>query len=58
MLWYNKDGGKYYHAEKECPEINEKYYESMASFKYSQLNEAPFKELLPHAACNAPKRPE
>lgn len=55
-LWYNPDGGEYYHAEQKCTKINEKYYSKMKSFEYSELEkDSKLKKLNACAECNAPK---
>lgn len=54
-LWHNADGGKYYHAEQKCSEINSKYYDKMKSFTFGQLSEKEYSKLLPCSTCNAPK---
>ncbi|MBN1777338.1 MAG: hypothetical protein JW811_04370 [Clostridiales bacterium] len=53
LLYYNPNGGKYYHADPECSSVNEKYL-PMASFTYGELNESPYNSLLPCLKCNAP----
>ena len=53
LLYYNADGGSYYHADPECSSVNEKYL-PMASFTYGELNEAPYSSLRPCLKCNAP----
>lgn len=55
-LWYNSEGGSFYHAVEKCSEINEKYYKSMKEFTYSLLNESPYNKLKPCSACSAPKK--
>lgn len=55
LLYYNANGGKYYHADPECSAVNSKYL-PMASFTYGQLSEAPYSSLLPCLKCNAPTK--
>jgi len=55
-LYYNPDGGSYYHASAECSKVSTKYRPLKASFKYSQLNDAQYKSLVPCTGCNAPNR--
>jgi len=52
-LWYNSDGGSFYHSVKDCTEINlAKYANKMKSFPYSELSK--HSNLKPCSACNAP----
>ena len=53
VLYYNADGGSYYHADPECSSVNEKYL-PMASFTYGELSESPYNSLTPCLKCNAP----
>ncbi len=55
-LWYNPDGGKFYHLEQKCADIKESYYKLMKSFKFSQLSESTFAKLRPCPTCKAPKK--
>ena len=54
-LYYNADGGKYYHADPSCSSVNEKYL-PMSSFTYGELNDSPYKSLRPCLVCNAPTK--
>ena len=51
-LYYNKDGGSYYHAEAECSLVGKKFL-PMASFTYSDLSKSPFNKLKPCDNCGA-----
>ncbi len=55
-LYYNDDGGTFYHADPQCPKVNAKYL-PMVSFYYKDLNTTKFKNLLPCPSCHAPDRP-
>ncbi len=55
-LYYNKDGGKKYHIDKECGSVDKKYL-PLASFTYGDINTSKFKALIPCTICNAPSRP-
>jgi len=57
VLYYNPNGGKYYHADPECEAVNEKYL-PMATFTYGEINDAPYSALTPCLKCNAPSRPD
>ena len=52
-LYYNADGGKYYHADPNCSAVNEKFL-PMAGFLYSELDNAPYNALQPCLKCGAP----
>lgn len=54
-IYYNKDGGKYYHAEAECPSVAKEYL-PLASFQYKDINKSPYTRLVPCEKCNAPHR--
>lgn len=54
-LYYNKDGGKYYHAEAECSTVAKEYL-PLASFTYGNINKSPYTRLVPCEKCNAPDR--
>lgn len=55
-LYYNKDGGKRYHADKECSSVERKYL-PLASFTYGNLSKSPYNKLVPCEVCGAPARP-
>jgi len=57
ILYYNSDGGSYYHTQEHCPSIAEEYYKKMKSFYYGDLNNSKFKKLKPCSKCDAPSRP-
>ena len=56
MLYYNKDGGSYYHADKNCSKVADKYLPLTGTFKYSELNDGKYKNLKPCDKCNPPER--
>lgn len=56
-LYYNKDGGKRYHADKECSTVERKYL-PLASFTYKDLSKSPYNKLVPCEKCGAPAKPE
>ena len=56
VLYYNPDGGKYYHAKANCPAVAEQYW-PLAQFYYSDLNTTKFKNLIRCPKCNPPARP-
>ncbi|MDD3337134.1 MAG: hypothetical protein PHI98_16755 [Eubacteriales bacterium] len=55
MLYYNPDGGNYYHLDPNCESIKEEYRPLQGSFPYSELGILPeSKSLLPCIKCGAP----
>lgn len=52
-LYYNANGGKYYHADPNCAAVNPKFL-PMASFLYKELDDDPYKSLQPCLKCGAP----
>ena len=57
LLYYNANGGKYYHADPECIAVNTKYL-PMATFTFGELGNKPYSSLQPCLKCNAPTRPK
>ncbi len=55
-LYYNKEGGTYYHIDKNCTSVNKKYL-PLTNFNYQDLNKSTFKNLVPCPVCHAPERP-
>ncbi len=55
-LYYNPGKGEYYHLDQNCKRIAEKYLPLQGHFKYSQINDEPYKKLKPCAICGAPYR--
>lgn len=58
VLWYNSKGGLYYHAVKNCTSIAERYWSTMSSFKYGNINGTTYVKLKPCPICSAPARPK
>ncbi|MBQ8536446.1 MAG: hypothetical protein IJ461_03465, partial [Clostridia bacterium] len=56
-LYYNSEGGSYYHTQEQCSSISPEYYSKMRSFYYQDLDGAKFKHLKPCTKCDAPSRP-
>ena len=52
-LYYNANGGKYYHIDPNCSAVNPKFL-PMASFLYSELDDDPYSSLEPCLKCGAP----
>ncbi|MGN1021375.1 MAG: L,D-transpeptidase family protein [Aristaeellaceae bacterium] len=49
-LYYNPDGGKYYHSSPTCMEVNEKYW-PLTAFTYGELEDEGFAKLTRCKAC-------
>ena len=56
-LYYNTEGGQYYHLDPNCPSIAEKFRPIRGIFLYSQLTEMPYRFLKRCRICGAPERP-
>ena len=57
VLYYNPDGGSYYHADANCSKIDKRYLPLQGQFLYSQINESFYKDLQQCVWCSSPKRP-
>ena len=55
-LYYNPDGGMFYHLDPCCPSISQLYTPLQNSFTYAQVNDLPYRTLIPCKKCNAPRR--
>lgn len=55
-LYYNADGGTFYHVDNNCPSIHKDYLPLTASFTYSQVNESQYSKLQPCGTCHSPSR--
>ncbi len=58
MLYYSPEGGRYYHADRNCKTVHEQYLPLTGSFTYAELEDEPYKDLQPCGVCGAPLRPE
>ena len=56
ILYYNPDGGSYYHADPNCQAVAEKYRPLSGTFTFGQLNEPAYAELKCCQRCAAPMR--
>jgi len=54
-LYFNKDGGKYYHAIENCSTVKEKYL-PLSSFTYAELDSEAYSGLEPCHGCAPVKR--
>ena len=53
-LYYNPDGGKYYHATSTCEAVDQRYW-PLTGFSSDLLNSAQFNKLRPCPKCNPPQ---
>ncbi len=56
LVYYNPQGGKYYHVADTCPDVASQY-EPLTALYYKDLNSSNFKNLQPCPGCGAPARP-
>lgn len=56
-LYYNPDGGSYYHKNENCSKVAIKYLPLKGTFLYSQITDPAYANLVPCDKCNPPNRP-
>jgi hypothetical protein len=56
VLYYNPDGGSYYHADPNCEAVAEKYRPLSGTFTFGQINEPAYADLKCCQRCAAPMR--
>ena len=56
VLYYNTNGGEFYHRDQNCKRINERYLPLQGHFTYAELDKEPYSKLKPCAICGAPSR--
>ena len=56
-VYYNPDGGIYYHADAYCPSVNKKYT-PLTPIPFEKINTQAYANLMRCRKCNAPERPE
>lgn len=56
ILYYNADGGRYYHIDPNCPSVGAKYRPLTAMFYYRDVSTTKLKNLIPCPECKAPAR--
>lgn len=54
-LYYNPDGGKYYHSAEACYAVKDKYL-PLTAFRYDELEEEPYSALTACPNCAPPRR--
>lgn len=52
-LYYNPNGGRYFHTLSNCDAIDPKYWDGMVSFMGDELDDAPYNALRPCQMCDA-----
>ncbi len=57
-LYYNTNGGEYYHLDPNCKIINPKYLPLGGTFTYGQILDDPYSKLKPCNVCGAPLPPD
>ena len=56
-LYYNPEGGSYYHKNENCSKVAVKYLPLKGTFLYSQITDPAYSNLVPCDKCNPPNRP-
>lgn len=56
VLYYNPDGGSYYHIDQNCPSTKAKFLPFKGQFTFAQINEKEYASLSPCDECGAPLR--
>lgn len=55
LLYYNPEGGRYYHLDPRCPSIANKYLPLAGVLTYGQLGDGAFRSLQPCPFCIIPE---
>ncbi len=58
VLYYQPDGGEYYHLDQNCVSVHPVFLPLQGSFLYSELEDEPYRELKRCNVCGAPFRSE
>ena len=56
VLYYNPDGGSFYHRDQNCKKIAEKFLPLKGHFTYAEINDEKYQKLNPCVICGAPPR--
>jgi hypothetical protein len=56
VLFYNQDGGQYYHLDANCASVADRYKPLTAMFYFRDVSNDTFKNLIPCPVCKAPAR--
>ena len=54
VLYYNPNGGQYYHADQNCSSIKNRFLPLQGSMTYQELDEPEYQKLTPCKHCNPP----
>ncbi|MDR2657630.1 MAG: L,D-transpeptidase [Oscillospiraceae bacterium] len=57
-LYYNPDGGRYYHADENCPSVRSTFLPLKGAMRYEQLRDSTFSHLSACSTCNPPLPPQ
>lgn len=55
-LYYNPDGGQYYHLDQNCRSIKDRFLPLKGEMSYGELDDAGYQKLTPCKSCNPPIR--
>lgn len=58
MLYYNPNGGRYYHADERCPSVRNQYLPLEGVIRYEQLRDETYSKLAACEACGPPVSPQ
>lgn len=58
IVYYNVNGGKYYHLDRTCPAVSSEYWPLTGKIPFDMINSAQYSKLQPCAKCGAPARPQ
>lgn len=56
VLFYNPNGGTKYHLSQYCKSVKDELLPMQGIFYYSEINDYPYRNMAPCAACGAPLR--
>ncbi len=56
LLYYQPEGGEYYHLDPNCRRINERFLPLEHCFTWAEVNDEAYRYLKPCAICGAPER--
>ncbi len=56
LIYYNPEGGTYYHIDPNCESVNPKYRPLSGVIKWSQIENSPYDKLEQCKRCGAPLR--
>ena len=53
VYYVNPDGGRYFHADRQCPSMSEAYWPNLLSLTAQEMTQAPYADLAPCPVCGA-----